>query len=581
MNSLFAFWRLLCEVPLRKISLLFITMVLASLSEGVGILLLVPILELLQGPPFGVYTSAISAQRYLHPLLSTDGNLVNILSILGVFVCLVALRCLIQFTREQLSTNIQYQLIDQLRLRCFNSLMNAEWRWLSLQRHSDYANTLMTNISRIGLGLNFGINLISSSITLLAYLTVAFLLSWSMATVAVFGGVCILFLFSKQRKAALDLGQKLGPTSRALQANVHESLTGIKIAKILGLERHHVTQFSKAMDNLRIQQLEFSTRTSSTRAMLQFGGALFLAIYLFLGFEWWHTPTPTLLTLVFIFSRLIPQFSSIQQFHHQWLQALPAIQDTYQLLSDCQLHAEPQSKIDYESFPVRRQIELDGISVGYAGRNEPSLININLHFPTQTTTAIMGPSGAGKSTLADILMGLLIPDAGKLKVDGVLIEGEMRKRWRNSVAYVPQEIFLFHDTIRKNLLWGNLDANDLDLTIALAKAAAYFVEKLPKGLDTVIGDGGVLLSGGERQRLALARALLKNPTLLILDEATSALDIENETHIRRAIEQLHGNLTMVIIGHRLPTLEHADQVIVLNNGRIQSQGSWSQIKKVR
>jgi ATP-binding cassette subfamily C protein len=580
MKSLLIFWRLLREVPRSKISLLFILMVLASLSEGVGILLLVPILELLQGPAFGAYTSTISSQRYLQPFLSTTESLVNALSILSAFICLVALRSLIQFSREQLSTNIQYQLIDQLRLRCFQSLMNAEWGWLSLKRHSDYVNTLMTNISRIGLGLNFGINLISSAVTLLAYLTVAFLLSWSMATIAVFGGVCVLFLFTKHRKAALDLGQKLGPTSRALQANVHESLSGIKLSKILGLERHHIAQFSQAMENLRIQQFEFSTRTSLTKAMLQFGGALFLAIYLFLGFEWWHTPTPTLLTLVFIFSRLIPQFSSIQQFHHQWLQALPAIHDTYQLLSDCQLHAEPQSTIHYENIPARHQIELDGVSVRYAGRSEPALDNINLHFPARTTTAIMGPSGAGKSTLADTLMGLIIPGDGKVKVDGILIEGEMRRRWRNSVAYVPQEIFLFHDTIRKNLLWGNLDASDLDLTTALAKAAAHFVETLPKGLDTIIGDGGVLLSGGERQRLALARALLKNPSLLILDEATSALDIENETRIRNAIEHLHGNLTMVIIGHRLPTLEHADQVIVLNNGRIQSQGPWSQIKEV-
>ncbi len=203
-------------------------------------------------------------------------------------------------------------------------------------------------------------------------------------------------------------------------------------------------------------------------------------------------------------------------------------------------------------------------------------------LPARTTLAVIGASGSGKSTLADIVMGLLVPDSGTLSVDGRAVCGAGRIGWRRAVAYVPQEVFLFHDSIRANLAWGlddagNSGANEAAMADALRSAAADFVFALPHGLDTIVGDGGVRLSGGERQRIALARALLRRPSLLILDEATSALDIENELRIRDAIEQLHGRLTVIVIGHRLPTLDHADQVIRMSEGRIVARGSWAEV----
>ena len=293
----------------------------------------------------------------------------------------------------------------------------------------------------------------------------------------------------------------------------------------------------------------------------------------------WHTPVPELLTLVLVFSRLIPQFISAQQMFGHWLHALPALEQTEALLAQCQAHAEPQDSAPRAEWRVQHSIELQAVSVCYAARELPALQAVSLVFAARTTTAIMGASGAGKSTLADVLMGLLVPDSGTLVIDGEPLTGAARRAWRAHVAYVPQEVYLMHDTIRRNLLAGLHDATDAQMHEALQRAAADFVLQLPQGLDTVVGDGGVLLSGGERQRIALARALLRRPSLLILDEATSALDVENEARIRQAIEQLHGDLTVVIIGHRLPTLEHADQVVVLESGQIKAQGSWAQVRQ--
>jgi ATP-binding cassette subfamily C protein len=264
---------------------------------------------------------------------------------------------------------------------------------------------------------------------------------------------------------------------------------------------------------------------------------------------------------------------------------MPALEQTERLLADCRDAAEPIAEATTEmgSKPtttpwlIEEGITLEHVSLIYAGRDRPALDDVNLRLAACTTTAVIGASGAGKSTLADVLMGLLTPDAGAVTIDQQPLTGARRHAWRQSVAYVPQEVFLFHDSIRGNLLWGGPEADETALRQALQRAAAEFVFALPQGLETLVGDGGVRLSGGERQRLALARALLRRPSLLILDEATSALDRENEARVRAAIEHLHGDLTLVLIGHRLATLEHADQVVVLEAGRVAAHGTWDEV----
>jgi ATP-binding cassette subfamily C protein len=188
----------------------------------------------------------------------------------------------------------------------------------------------------------------------------------------------------------------------------------------------------------------------------------------------------------------------------------------------------------------------------------------------------VGPSGAGKSTLADVVLLLLAPQQGELVVDGAALAESDRDGWRAAIGYVPQDTHLFHDSVRENVRWIAPDARDADVMEALRLAGASdLLARLPKGLDTVIGDRGVLLSGGERQRLALARALLVRPRLLVLDEATSALDPESEQSIRQTIAALTASVTVLMITHRLTSARHADHVIVLDEGAVVASGAWS------
>lgn len=182
--------------------------------------------------------------------------------------------------------------------------------------------------------------------------------------------------------------------------------------------------------------------------------------------------------------------------------------------------------------------------------------------------------GAGKSTLADLVMGLIQPESGAVNVDGL----PTSLNWRNQIGYVAQDTFLFNESIRFNLLVAQPDADENELREVLEMVAAYeFVSKLPKGLDTIIGDRGARLSGGERQRLALARAILRKPKLLILDEATSNLDSENEQRIMRAIDKLHGEITILVIAHRLSTIKNADYIYLLSEGRVIESGTWDEL----
>ena len=245
----------------------------------------------------------------------------------------------------------------------------------------------------------------------------------------------------------------------------------------------------------------------------------------------------------------------------------------------CKDATEDIAENNVSPFRINVGICFENVCFRYRkGKNTNVLKSISFSIPACNTTAIVGVSGAGKSTIADLLMGILYPCNGKILIDGVPLSSGLLASWRRAVAYVPQETFLLNDTVRENLLWFNPGVSENKIQEALTHAVARnFVHKLPQGLDTVIGDRGTKLSGGERQRIALARALLMKPQLLILDEATSSLDRENEKRIQESIETLHGNMTIVIIAHRLTTIRNADQIIVINNGKVVETGTWKEL----
>lgn len=566
---------LLREVPHRRLFLLFFLMLAVGLSEGIGILTLVPILGLLQGGAPGVnpVAQALMAAMEALRLPPTLGGL------LLAFLALMLIRSGMQFSRDILASDIQHRLVDGLRERCFDRLLHMEWRWHLSRRRSDHASLLITDINRVGAGLHFGIGLLASLVVLLCFLAATLLLSWRLSLLALVSAGLILLAMSGQRRGAHHLGVQLSEANRAMQSDVQESVGSLKLAKILRAEERYGLRFRQTLRGLRHQQMAFQISTRLAQLLLQAGGAALLAGYLYVGVQIMATPLPELFTLILLFSRLIPLFAASQQQLHQWLHALPAMEETRKFLNEWEAWGEPRDTSPAGDWKICDGVNLAEATLTYPDRSRPALDQLNLAFPANSFTAIVGVSGAGKSSVADILIGLLTPDRGQLLVDGVAIDAQVRQSWRRAVAYVPQEAFLFHDSIRNNLQWARPDADEAAMRLALETAAADFVFRLPEGLDTIVGDGGARLSGGERQRIALARALLLQPALLILDEATSALDQANEGKISQALNNLRGRLTLILIGHRGVTLEQADQVFLLDHGRLVVCGDWRDVRR--
>lgn len=566
MTQIEAVQRLWREAAWQDSILLVLVMLFARLTEGIGLLLLVPLLDVVQGhaafSPIAARMADALAWLGIRPTLS---------AMLMLFVALVLLRASLSFAQQWLTMRYQQRVADRLRRRLFDQLLHAEWRWLAARRASDMVATLTSCAGRIGAGVNHLISLIASAASLLAYGVVALLLSWPITLCAALGGLLVHGLLAGQRRRAVRIGHALSESNRAVQAGVQEGLAGARQAKIEQAETRTLAKTGAAIVQLRREQLAFTRSAGLAQAGLQVGGAVLLALLLWLGQHSLALPMSVLLTVILIIARLIPLFAATQQSLHNWLNAIPAISEMDAMLRESAAAAEPPSAAGSSPLSLLKAIHFDAVTVSHDGRERPALDSATFALAAGSVTRITGPSGAGKSTLADLLIGLIEPDSGTVSIDGVPLIGAMRQRWRGSVAYVQQDDFLFHDSIRANLSWARPDADEAAMIAALRGAAADFVLALPDGLNTIVGDSGSRLSGGERQRIALARALLGQPALLILDEATSALDRETEALVQATIDAMRGAVTLVIISHKPAAEQHCDQWLLVNEGRVQSQ----------
>jgi ATP-binding cassette subfamily C protein len=353
----------------------------------------------------------------------------------------------------------------------------------------------------------------------------------------------------------------------------------LKLAKAHGRQAGMARAFEAISRTMGRRQVRVARNQALAGAGFELGSAVALCGFVWFAVALQEVRGAELGVLAVVFMRLASRLMALQKLGQRLELLGPAYAATERLRREWEGTAEGQGEGEPARMKLATELALRGVSYRYPGTDRAVLSGVDLVLPAGKTVAICGPSGAGKSTLADLCLGLLSPEAGTVTVDGEAMAGARLAGWRASVAYVPQEVFLFNDTLRHNLAFLAPGADEAAMWAALRMAAAdEMAAALPQGLDTMLGDRGVRLSGGERQRIALARALLREPTLLVLDEATSALDHGNERLVQEAIERLRGRMTIVLIAHRLSTLRYADRVVVLEAGRIVQAGEWEALR---
>lgn len=567
--SLFRYLRLLWRfAPLRSL-LLLVLLLLSTATQGFGLLLLVPLIDVIDGGRAG----GGSFVGGFVDTIERIGIPVTLGGLLALFLALAVIRAAISYGLALLSERVRLELLDDLRATGFDALLDARWSWHLTRRKSDMANLLMNEVARLGTALTFSLRLPVTLFSILAYSAVALGLSVWMTLCALGLGLALFLAMTRQHAIAREQGRALTEANRHVQQTVEEGLAGIRLIKILGSEARQSALMRTIRDRLRERMIAFGRLNALMTAIFQVSSALAMVALIYIGTVTLGLALSTLLVLVVLFARLAPLVQQLQR-EINALKHADAALDTYLDTLD-RAAGEAEYALARGAAPAPRvsfgdAISFENVSFRHAGRPTPSLRTVSLVIPHGKTTAIMGPSGSGKSTIADLLTGLLRPSDGVVRVDGVALDDTNRLAWRRSVAYMPQDVFLFHDTIRNNLLWARPDADEPELEQALAQAAADFAFALPQGIDTLVGDMGHRLSGGEKQRIALARAILQRPRLMILDEATSALDPENEALIRRTIVTLQESITIVALGHRRSTLDFADQLIELKEGRVEA-----------
>jgi ATP-binding cassette subfamily C protein len=386
----------------------------------------------------------------------------------------------------------------------------------------------------------------------------------------------LMFLLKKKTKVAYETGEGLSEAMSGLYNAISEHLNGMKTAKSYGVEEHHIEIFKRLAEQVRHKYTYAVQNQAEVNYWFNIGSVIILSLILYVSIQILSIPTAGVLLLLFLFARVMPKLSSIQQNFQSSINMMPSFSRVMELQKRCEEAAETETE-RFVKIDVGNGIKFNKVSFSYDG-SSPVIKDLDIAIMPGQTTAIVGPSGAGKSTIADLVMGLIVPNQGCILVDEGELNLERMKAWREQIGYVPQDTFLFHDTLKNNLLWAKPDASEEEINQSLRFAAAEeFVLGLPKGTDTILGDRGVLISGGERQRIALARALLRKPSLLILDEATSSLDSENEKRIHNAIEKLHGQMTILVISHRLSTIRGADVIHVIEEGQLVESGTWDEL----
>ena len=509
--------------------------------------------------------------------IKRDATIIRLIPI--AIIVIFVIRMVASFLRTYCMAYIGRQVINKLRRQMFDKLLTLSTAEYDKASSGAVITKFSFDIEQVAASVSTALTVfIQDTLRIFALLAYMLWLSWELTAIFLTVGPLVFLIVVKVsarfRLISKNIQKSMGEVSHVAQ----EVIDSNRVVKIFGGEPFERDKFEQInRHNLRLN-LKMTTAQAISMPLIQLiVAAAFAGIVAFATSSSMQGEITSgdFISFIFAMTSLFAPMRSLSTVNEKIQKGIAAGESVFEFI-------DRPSEIDQGSLSLQRaigDIEFSAIHFRYDQSDEEVLRDVNLRVHPHQTVAIVGRSGSGKSTLVNLLPRLYEISSGTIKVDGVDIREYRLADLRQQIAYVGQDVRLFNDSIRNNIAYGALGAaTDEQVIEAARRAYAWeFIDKMPQGLDTQVGEKGVLLSGGQRQRLAIARALLKDAPILILDEATSALDTESERHIQHAIDNLMTNRTTLVIAHRLSTIEHAHRIIVMQDGEIVEQGTHREL----
>jgi ABC-type multidrug transport system fused ATPase/permease subunit len=549
---------------------------LSAILEGIGINAAIPLISFFTGG--GASDDFISnAIKGLFAFLNIPFSFRYLLGfILGLFILRSVSMVVFGYVRGWISADFLGKESSELLGR----LMNASWPFLLKQKMGTLQNTLVRDIQCSGSLLTVLGQLIQSGSGFLMYLLVALNISPKVTLYTLIGGGILFFVVRPLLRRTRVVAERVTQAEKDFAQFLGEHIIGMKSIKAAGGEEPALFSGRTQITLLRALSLRLTLVRSVSSSLFQ-PASLVLVVLLFISA--YSTPGFSIISFaatLYLIQKIFIYLESGQNALHAIGEYLPYARNISAFKAELGRHRESVSDGD-RPFAFKKVLSFSGVSFAY-NEGKPVLSDVSFDIRAGETIGLVGPSGSGKTSTADLLLRLFTPQKGALTVDGEPLDSFSLKDWRRHVGYVPQDAFLLNGTIEENIRFYHDDVSHEEIVVAAKQANIHdFIEGLPHGYNTQVGDRGVMLSGGQRQRIVLARALAGKPSLLILDEATSALDHESEKLIQETIAKLHGTVTVFIIAHRASTVAEADTIVVLSRGRIVERGAPQELLKDR
>ncbi|HEY0293312.1 MAG TPA: ABC transporter ATP-binding protein [Hansschlegelia sp.] len=557
--------RIVTVIPLNRTYMTLFCLVMAGAAEGFGVASLLPLLSAIGpegGSPKGISGKIITFVQGLG-IAPTLGFFLLVLvggMVLKALLTLVAMHRVGRATAD---------VANKMRLDLIDALLAARWSYYVRQPVGRFSAALSSEAGQAGEAYNAAAKFAAEMIQVLTYAAIATLISWRLGVLSLAIGLVMVLTLNRFVTIAKRTARKQKRHIRTMVGGLVDLLVGIKPMKAMGRHARFQTLFERDADRIRTAQRKQAYAREANKALQEPILAICLAGVIYIAVGFWEMPPGQVLVMALLLARVVTSIGKAQQA----LQAVRIAQASFTAIAN----TIDAARAMREPSPLGKTPTFDkGITfrdVSFSIGDTPILTGVSFEAPKGKVTTITGPSGAGKTTAVDLLLGLHERTSGDVLIDGVPLPEIDLATWRKMTGYVPQELILFHDTLRANITLGQPEFDDDDVMRALEQAGASgFVAELPEGLDTIVGERGARLSGGQRQRVSIARALVHRPQLLILDEATTALDPETEANIVRNVLELSRTtgVTVLAISHQ-PAWERAsDNVVRLSSGRVLS-----------